>query len=236
MLRGVNRCAIFLEDADYRRFLRVLSVAVELSGCHVLAYCLMPNHVHLVLRTGEEQIGQVMKRIGVRYVGWFNLKYLRVGHLFQDRFRSEPVDTDSYLVTLLRYLWNNPVEAGLVERAEDYPWSSRRHLGTAGSVVDHAELEGLVAVGQWDEIATPRPLSPELRHRAGRRPRIADDDAQLMLVRACGAADTRQFADLPAPVQRRAIGELYARAVSYRQLARLTGLSVTQVRRLQVAG
>ncbi|PFG17977.1 REP element-mobilizing transposase RayT [Propionicimonas paludicola] len=236
MMRGVNRCAIFLEEADYRRFLEVLSVAVRLSGCHVLAYCLMPNHVHLVLRTGEEQIGQVIKRVGVRYVGWFNLKYSRVGHLFQDRFRSEPVDSDAYLLVLLRYVWNNPVEAGIVGRAEDYPWSSRRHWELVRCVVDHAELERLIPADELNELGAEPSLSLGPRHRSGRRPRIADDDAQLLLVRVCGAADMHEFARLAAPAQRRAIRELFDRSVSYRQLAHLTGLSVTQVRRMQIAG
>ena len=68
----------------------------------MLAYCLMTNHVHLVVRTTCEPLAIVMKRLGVRYAGWFNRKYGRVGHLFQDRFRSRRVDTDEYLLTLLR--------------------------------------------------------------------------------------------------------------------------------------
>ena len=82
MLRGVNRDAIFLEDADRERFLRALTLTREASGCRVLAYCLMTNHVHLVLRTGDEPLGAAVKRLCVRYAGWFNHKYGRVGHLF----------------------------------------------------------------------------------------------------------------------------------------------------------
>ncbi len=85
--------------------------------------------MHLVLRTGDEPIGTVVKRLGVRYAGWFNRKYGRVGHLFQDRFASVPVEDDAYFLTLLRYVWNNPVEAGLATRADEYRWSSRRLLG-----------------------------------------------------------------------------------------------------------
>ena len=72
MLRGVNRAEIFLEPEDYDRFLVALARVRDASGCQVLAYCLMPNHVHLVLRTPVEPIGSVMKRLGVRYAGWFN--------------------------------------------------------------------------------------------------------------------------------------------------------------------
>lgn len=79
----------------------------------------MTNGVHLVVRTTREPLAIVMKRLGPRFAGWFNRKYGRVGHLFQDRFRSRPVDTDEYLLTLLRYVWANPVQAGLATRPED---------------------------------------------------------------------------------------------------------------------
>ncbi|MFT3861348.1 transposase [Micropruina sp.] len=129
MLRGVNRDVIFLEHDDYEGFLNALADTRAASGCKVLAYCLMPNHVHLVLRPAVESLSEVMKRLGVRYAGRFNRKYGRTGHVFQDRFRSLPVEDDAYLVTLLRYMWNNPVRAGLVDRMDEYRWSSRRLLG-----------------------------------------------------------------------------------------------------------
>lgn len=88
MLRGVNRDPIFLDDEDRTYFLRALKTVRDASGCRVLAYCLMDNHVHLVLRTGAEPLGAVVKRLGVRYVARFNRRYDRVGHLFQDRFKS----------------------------------------------------------------------------------------------------------------------------------------------------
>jgi len=155
MVRGVNRDAIFLEDEDYQRFLDALDQTREASGCVVLAYCLMSNHVHLVLRTPGEPISAVAKRLGVRYAGWFNRKYGRVGHVFQDRFRSLPVETDEYLVTLVRYVWNNPVEAGLVEDPREYPWSSRRFLVGGSSLVDVAALLRLVPSGAFESDAAP---------------------------------------------------------------------------------
>lgn len=75
MVRGVNHDAIFLEDEDRERFLVALARTKEASGCRVLVYCLMSNHVHLLLRIGPEPISAVMKRLGVRYAGWFNHKY-----------------------------------------------------------------------------------------------------------------------------------------------------------------
>jgi REP element-mobilizing transposase RayT len=108
MMRGVNKDAIFLEDEDRVRFLHALTLTKQASGCIVLAYCLMTNHVHLVLQTPDEPISLVMKRLGVRYVGWFNRKYSRVGHLFQDRFASIRVEDCSGMSGTTRWRLASP--------------------------------------------------------------------------------------------------------------------------------
>ena len=113
MLRGTNKQLIFVESSEYARFLAVLGEVKSLSGFKLFAYCLMENHLHLLMKEGAEPLSQVFKRIGARYVYWFNLKYERCGHLFQDRFRSEPVETDEYFLMALVYIYQNPVKAGL---------------------------------------------------------------------------------------------------------------------------
>ena len=95
MLRGIDRQGIFLDDEDDLRFLSVIRQCHELSGFRLFAYCLMGNHVHMLLQTEREPIDLVMKRIGPRYSVWFNSKYGRVGHLFQDRYKSEAIHDDS---------------------------------------------------------------------------------------------------------------------------------------------
>lgn len=234
MLRGVNRDSIFLEDEDFERFLAALARAKEASGCQVFAYCLMTNHVHLVVRALEEPIGLVVKRLGVRYSGWFNRKYGRVGHLFQDRFRSEPVEDDAYLVTLLRYVWNNPVEAGLVERPENYRWSSRRLLGQESALVDGHDLQTLLPVDALGGVAAPA-YRPETATRKGRRPLHTDEESADLLRRTCGARCPEEFQLLEPGAQRGAVRDLRTRSVSAAQIARVTGLSTSRVRRMQVS-
>lgn len=124
MLRGINHQDIFYDGEDHIRFLDTLQRVKELSETVIYGYCLMGNHVHLLLREGNEGISAVMKRLGTGYARWYNWKYERSGHLFQDRYKSEPVETDSYLITVLRYIHNNPVKANLVTRPEDWKWSS----------------------------------------------------------------------------------------------------------------
>ena len=89
MLRGINQQTIFEDEEDNQRFLQTLKDYQEKSGYIIYAYCLMGNHIHLLMKEGEEDIGLAFKRIGVSYVYWYNWKYERRGHLFQGRFKSE---------------------------------------------------------------------------------------------------------------------------------------------------
>ncbi|QDR82206.1 transposase [Sporomusa termitida] len=124
MLRGINRQAIFFEEEDNCRFIETLNRARANGGYTIYGYCLMGNHVHLLLHEQKEEIAVIMKRIGTSYARWYNEKYDRVGHVFQSRFKSEPVETEAYLLTVLRYIHNNPLKAKLAVRTEDYKWSS----------------------------------------------------------------------------------------------------------------
>lgn len=237
MLRGVNRDAIFLEEADYERFLHVLALVKAASGCRVLAYCLMTNHVHLVVRVTTEPVGSVVKRLGVRYVGWFNKKYGRVGHLFQSRFASLPVEDDAYLVALIRYVWNNPVAAGLTDASDRYRWSSRRWLGHTGPIVDEDTLRELFSESALTELAVAPALTGDDVDDV-EMGQSGPTDAQItrLLVRACGAASPREFGRLGKQAQSSAIGILRTRSVPYVRIARATGMNVSTVRRLHLAG
>jgi len=124
MIRGNERKVIFLDDEDKLRFIETLYERKQEDRFYLHAFCLMDNHVHLMISEGTEDIATVMKRITVSYVYYFNKKYKRVGHLFQDRFRSEVVEDDSYALTLARYIHNNPVKAGLTKTVGEYKWSS----------------------------------------------------------------------------------------------------------------
>lgn len=196
----------------------------------------MTNHVHLVIHTTREPLATVMKRLGVRYASWFNRKYGRVGHLFQDRFRSRPVDTDEYLLTLLRYVWANPVEAGLTDCAEDYRWSSRRQLGEESGLVDNDELERLVPNGSLRELdtTTPVPSGAKLLGRPQSGPSRGETGDLLREI--CGASQPAEFQDLPLSVRRRTVKELRTRGVRYAQITVTTGLTLYAVRKLQAAG
>jgi len=104
MLRGNERKDIFIDDEDKVRFLDMLYAKRERESYYLYSYCLMDNHVHLVLKEANDSISRIMRRITTSYAGYFNRKYKRSGHLFQDRYKSENVESDSYLLTVIRYI------------------------------------------------------------------------------------------------------------------------------------
>ena len=126
MLRGIDKQQIFMDDKDNNKFIEAVKNAKGIGNFKLYAYCLMKNHVHLLIKEGEEDIGKSIQRVAVSYVRWHNDRYARVGHLFQNRFRSEPVNTEDYLLTVCRYIHQNPLKANMVKKISDYSWSSYR--------------------------------------------------------------------------------------------------------------
>lgn len=139
IMRGNNRQTVFFDNEDNDRFLFTLFKYKGISCFKLHAYCLMNNHIHLLLKVGTEPLEKVMRRVCGSYVYWYNHKYERVGNLFQDRFKSEPIDNETYFLTALRYIHQNPVKAGLVAYPEQYRWSSYN-----GYIQKQADVLGLL--------------------------------------------------------------------------------------------
>ena len=104
----------------------------------------MGNHIHLLIRVDKEPLEQIFKRIGSKYVYWYNTKYRRKGHLFQDRFKSEPVDDDSYFLTVIKYIHQNPSKAGLCKKTEDYRYNSCHEYLDKPVIVDTELLFSMI--------------------------------------------------------------------------------------------
>lgn len=124
MIRGINKMNLFLDKNDKYKFLEILSRMKCQREYLLYAYCIMDNHVHLLIKEEMESISMSMKRICVSYSYYFNKKYKRVGHVFQDRFRSERIEDDEYLLECMRYIHNNPVKATIVANPKDFKFSS----------------------------------------------------------------------------------------------------------------
>ncbi len=123
--RGNNRNVIFIAKEDYQFYLEKLRDGCEKYSCHIHAYVLMTNHVHLLLTPHTENgIGKLMQYIGRFYVQYFNRKYQRTGTLWEGRYKATLIDSEQYLLTCYRYIELNPVRAGMVSQPGDYSWSS----------------------------------------------------------------------------------------------------------------
>ncbi|TML65956.1 MAG: transposase [Actinobacteria bacterium] len=124
--RGNRRQRIFLDDHDRHRFLDIAGSVARRRGWLCSSYCLMPNHYHLLVETPEADLSAGMQEINSRHAMWFNWRYELDGHLFQGRFKSVMVESETHLLELARYVVLNPVRAGLCENPARWIWSSYR--------------------------------------------------------------------------------------------------------------
>jgi REP element-mobilizing transposase RayT len=154
MARGNERRAVFRDDADRERYLSRLEHYREKFGFKLLAYCLMDNHVHLAIETGDEPLSRIMAGLQSSYTQGFNRRHGRVGHLFKGRYKAYVVDKDAYLLGLVRYIHENPRKAKLVERTWEYPWSSDRFYrrGRGPSWLDQDLVLSMLGRGRREAV------------------------------------------------------------------------------------
>jgi len=235
MLRGANRQEIFHDDEDCIKFLNIIEKYKRKSEIKVYAWCLMSNHVHLLIKEGNEPISVTMKRIGVSFVWYYNWKYSTTGHLFQDRFKSENVETYKYLLTVIRYIHQNPVKAGIVNSADEWRWSScrgyygkplhPRNLLDADFVFRLISTDLSIAKARF-QIFNERKNNDEcLNVRASIR-RLSDEEARQKIKQLLGTIDIAQVKSLP----RLKRNEIFRKikvidGLSQRQAARILGVS-----------
>ena len=233
MLRGINRQQIFMDDEDYRRLLRTLSDCKRISGFELYAYCLMPNHIHLLIHAQSEPLEKILKRVGSRFVWWYNMKYDRVGHLFQDRYKSEPVEDDAYFLTVLRYILQNPMKAGLEDAPGSWTWSSYAHYsGNDDFLTDAAFADSFFP----DRAALLDYLRRQNEDRAlderSRPARLSDDKAAAIAAKLTHCKTPDAFRQLDKAKQRDYISQLRDAHLTIAQIARLTGIPSATVGRI----
>src|SRR6266545_3497489 len=128
ILRGNAGQDVFLDDSDRYRLYLLLQHGTELFHHRIHAFCLMTNHIHLLIQVGDIPLSRVMQNLTLRYTTWINRKYRRIGHLFHGRYKAILIDADNYLLELVRYIHLNPVRAAMVKLPEEYQWSGHRAL------------------------------------------------------------------------------------------------------------
>lgn len=130
MLRGNGGQAIFFSPKDYSIFEQLIAEGVERFNHQIHGYCWMPNHVHMVVEVADIPLSKVIQNLSFRYTRWINKREKRTGHLFQGRYKAILIDTDNYLLELIRYIHLNPVRSNMTNTPEDFPWSGHNaYLG-----------------------------------------------------------------------------------------------------------
>ena len=224
MLRGINQQQIFEDEEDNLRFLETLSKYKEQCGYEIYAYCLMGNHVHILLKEGKEDLTLVLKRIAGSYVYWYNWKYRRSGHLFQDRFKSEPVEDDAYFLTVIRYIHQNPIKAGICKEVDGYKFSSYNEYVKKSDLVDTNFCLGIIDIEQFVEFNNQ--FSDDIcLDIADNDYRLTDDEAMKIIWMICKCKSASDFQKFDKGKRNNYIQKIHQQGVSIRQISRLTGVS-----------
>ncbi len=230
-MRGVNKSNIFLEHEDYTTFLNYLQNIKESAGVEIYAYCLMTNHIHLLVKEVNEDLSKTIQRLGAGFVGWYNRKYERVGHLFQSRYGSEVVETDAYLLMISRYVHQNPVKAGLARKVIDYPWSSIREYRGRPRICNTQFL--LAYFGKPDSLTARREMLLAQEYEVAGEKEAMDRVASIITPEEIQMFFHEVCKDLPWEERERMNknerliwAELLLRhGASYRQIETITGIS-----------
>ena len=236
MLRGINQQVIFEDEEDYFKFIETLKDYKAVSGYNVFAYCLMSNHIHLLLKVEKEDVDLIIKRIAGSYVYWYNWKYYRKGHLFQDRFKSEVVEDNSYFLTVLRYIHRNPVKSGIVKKVDQYKYSSYNdYMNNKDYIIDTEFALSLLdreAFGEFNNESNDD-ICLEIE---AQKFRLSDIDAKKIIKDISGYDSVIDFQKLKVEIRNKYIEKFIELGLSIRQISRLTGISkglVEKVRRGQ---
>jgi REP element-mobilizing transposase RayT len=238
ILRSVNQHIIFEEDSDYQKFLFVLSDCVKKYDVQIYAYCLMDNHIHLLLQSTPDGLSGFFQSLGTRFVRWYNSKYSRSGHLFQDRFYSVAIENDNAFLSALVYIHDNPVKASIIRYPSEYRWSSyNAYYGAKNPLVNvlfaysiSGSKEALLHFFSNEQISTENELFMNDHREAVHF--LTDEKALSIFKSVTGLASTSDAITIEKTRRDEYVRRLREKGLTIKQVARLMDLSATTVKRL----
>lgn len=221
--RGINRQNIFEEDNDYFKMLNIVAELKRQMNFSIYAYCFMTNHAHLLLKennTGD--ISVIMSRMLTKYVGWFNRKYERSGVLIANRYKSQPVEDDEYLLSVVRYIHQNPLKANLVPAINDYKWSSYAEYLNKSVITDTHFILSMIDKKAFEEFHQEANDLLEVSDRIGR----SEEYIRHRIMEVINGKEPNEIGILPRPERDKVIKQLRTNeGFSIRQIERATGIS-----------
>jgi len=227
MLRGIDRTQLFYDTEDRLAFLERLARIKDKDSFELYAYALVGNHIHLLIKEGTDTLSLIVKRLTVSYSYWFNAKYTRGGYLFQGRFRSEPVDDEGYLLTVFKYIHQNPVMIG---ESIDSWTSYNDYMGTS-ELIDADFMLGMFGeskVKARKELAKflEAPLPDDSAVLGAAKPQeLADEEAIARIKRIGNLERCNELAEFDKASRDQILARLKRAGFSIRQISRLTGIN-----------
>ena len=216
--RGVGRQLLFEDDADRTRMANAIRALSREQGVEVYAWCLMQNHVHLVLHAPLEAISDFMRRLKAGYALYFNKRHDRVGTLFQGRFSSKPVASDEQLMSTISYVHRNPLEADF---GLDYEWSSYlEYLGSPDIATTAFVLSLFGSVEAFAAFHEAGAAAPSAVHRA----RLSESEAKRAMARVLGDLNPYDIRALGVGERNDILRKLKEAGLSVRQIERATSI------------
>ena len=237
IMRGINHQIIFEEEEDRIKLIETLEKYKKICGYKLYAYCLMENHLHLLLKIENEQMGTIMQRICGSYVLWYNKKYGRIGHLFQERFKSEPVEDDIYFLTALRYIFQNPVKASMVTEIQNYPWTNYKDYFNENNRTDFDFVLSLFHVNKEEAVKSfTEFVNQENNDKcidiSGSK-QITDDDARRIIKKHFKIEHVTEIQNFDTNKRNACLRDLRETyGLSIRQIERLTGIGRGIIQRM----
>lgn len=245
IIRGIGQQDIFYDDQDRNKFLKELKNTKEQYKYEICAYCLMTNHVHLVMYDKEQNLSKAMQSLTVRYVSYFNKKYERVGNLVQDRFFSRNIVNKLYFLNVCRYIHQNPSKAKIA-KMEEYKWSSYQDfLGKLyddrNNIVNTKLLLNIFskednknAVEQYIEFhkKTEEFLDGKDIVEYEMRDRLSDEELRKIILNMLQIENFDEIKKYSLEIKKKMIRKLKdVKGTSFRQISRVTGISRKTVER-----
>lgn len=237
VVQGKRRAKIFAQDSDKELYLDTLLKYKEKTGVEIYAFCILENHVHLVLKESEDvDVSGFMRRVGVSYAYWYRREHpeLPAGfQMFRGRYLSEPVESEGRLLEVVRYVHQEPVKTGLAEKMEEYPWSSYRLYLKGGSFIDsRLILDSLHFGGGYLDFMQEEAQGyflEEVPLKYGR----SDEEAMEILQEGLQRRRVSCLEELTEEEQKNFLRMLrYGEGVSIQQLARVSGVNRGIIQRL----
>ncbi len=238
ILRSVNQHIIFEDDSDYKKFLYIIEDCKKKYDIDIYAYCLMDNHVHLLLYSPPDKLSLCFQSLGTKFARWYNNKYLRSGHLFQGRFFSKTIECEAAFLSTLVYIHNNPVKANMCRYASEYRWSSyNAFYGAKNTLINVAysyaiagTKESLLRYFSREQDSQENPLFTE-DHKE-KRYFVSDEKALETFKSITNLTSTSAVSELSKVKRNEYVRSLREKGLTVKQTARVMDISEKTVMRI----